>query len=413
MNNATIGRCANRSSGKELWWDSQLFASQVLPFVDFSLKGWVWYQGENNMNSIKGNSMANIGYGCMMRELINGWRSIWSETPGTTDPLAPFGIVTLASSGSEGNPGMGIMRQAQTANYGIVPNTELPNTFLAQAYDLDDEWGPTAGPCFHAWSCCDYKDSQYNATTCNVTLKEKCKNACAAADGTTSFMGGIHPRSKKHVGDRLGISAFNTVYKGTGAFTGPTLAGCTFGDDQLSLEIRFNENLLRGDKLVLQKMPPQFQLPGRHAPLAGGSQLYVQIESSDFCMEPLPRTDSQLHGSRYCPTWAGGDGRPTNASLDDGWIMLNFTIASKTSIKADLAPLHGAAPTAVRYAWGIIDCCDYSDPDMYVTHGCIESCPIMSSSYLPANPFQAKIVSGECQCIAPQFCSEPQMPTDG
>ena len=89
---------------------------------------------------------------------------------GTTDPNAPFGVVTLASSGSEGGPNMGAMRQAQTGSYvsplglppsfvertrkalgfrstgdcspvlphnirgvclqGVLPNTEMPNTFV-------------------------------------------------------------------------------------------------------------------------------------------------------------------------------------------------------------------------------------------------------------------------------------------
>ena len=165
MNNATISKCTNRSSENIRWWDGQLFATQVLPFVDMTVKGWVWYQGENNMGSPKGSSLANLGYSCEQRELIRGWREIWSETPGTTDPLAPFGVVTLASSGAEGaDAAMGAMRIAQTAGYGVLPSPELPNTFLAQAYDLDDAWGPATGPCFarpgpratgEFWACCD------------------------------------------------------------------------------------------------------------------------------------------------------------------------------------------------------------------------------------------------------------------
>ena len=113
------------------------------------------------MGSPKGNSDANIGYSCEQRVLIEGWRKAWSETPGTTDPLAPFGVVTLASSGAEGaDAAMGAMRIAQTAGYGTLPSPALPNTFLAQAYDLDDEWGPAMGPCFTAEAdggleCCD------------------------------------------------------------------------------------------------------------------------------------------------------------------------------------------------------------------------------------------------------------------
>ena len=57
-------------------------------------------EGENNMGGTKGSALANIGYSCEQKALVAGWRRVWSETPGTTDPMAPFGIVTLASSGS-------------------------------------------------------------------------------------------------------------------------------------------------------------------------------------------------------------------------------------------------------------------------------------------------------------------------
>jgi hypothetical protein len=61
-------------------------------------------QGENNMGGTKGSSAGDVGYSCSQRELIKGWRQAWSDTPGTTSPTAPFGVVTLASSGSEGGP---------------------------------------------------------------------------------------------------------------------------------------------------------------------------------------------------------------------------------------------------------------------------------------------------------------------
>ena len=61
-------------------------------------------------------------------------------------------------------------------------------------------------------------------------------------------------------------------------------------------------------------------------------------------------------------------------------------------------------PTAVRYAWGLISCCDRSDPTLWVTHGCVANCPIMSSSGQPANPFHAKIVGGKCSCVPPMVC---------
>ena len=46
--------------------------------------------------------------------MVADWRAVWSATPGTTDPLAPFGVATLAAGGSEGNAGhMAAMRSAQ------------------------------------------------------------------------------------------------------------------------------------------------------------------------------------------------------------------------------------------------------------------------------------------------------------
>lgn len=82
---------------------------------------------------------------------------------------------------------------------------------------------------------------------------------------------------------------------------------------------------------------------------------------------------------------------------------MNYTKASDTAITVDLSPLNGSTPTAIQYAWGVVDCCDHTDPNLYITHGC-GLCPIMSTSNLPANPFKARIKSGKCECVAPQVC---------
>jgi len=375
------------------------------------------------MGGQKGNVLENTGYACALRQLIAGWRAAWSKTPGTTDPLAPFGVVTLASSGSEGGPNFGAMRIAQTLSYGVLPSPATPNTFLAQAYDLDDEWGPGASPCLNSkdyskgdkWGCCPQPGSgscgsagQYNATMC-AGREALCATACAADWNTPCLMGGIHPRSKKPVGDRLGRAMVNTVYGGAGAFTGPTLAGCAAAG--ATLTVQFNASLMRGDVLALQPLQA-----------AGGSQLWVQTNATLFCLETICMINATTQGCAnidpsnprkgpafYCPTWAGGDGATLYPSgvLDSGWVQLNFTAAaSNTAIEVDLTPLQGAAPTAVRYAWGDVDCCDHTDPNLYVTSGCIARCPIMSSSGLPGNPFSAKInAAGTCECVAPQVCS--------
>jgi hypothetical protein len=70
-------------------------------------------------------------------------------------------------------PDMGAMRMAQTASYGVLPGpakSGMENTFFAQAYDLDDEWGPAAGPCQSQseWACCDYNWGKAGHCTCVV-----------------------------------------------------------------------------------------------------------------------------------------------------------------------------------------------------------------------------------------------------
>jgi hypothetical protein len=401
-------------------WNGQLTGQQVVPFMDMTLKGWVWYQGENNMGNIKGNSDANVGYSCLMRELIHGYRAAWSATPGTTDPLAPFGVVALPTGGSEGGPNMGAMRVAQTASHGVLPNADLPNTFIAQAYDLEDQWGSNDGPCFatppgygakQAWACCAGKG--YNATTC-AGREAQCAPACAASAGTSTVMGGIHPRSKKPVGERLARGAFNTVYGGTGSITGPTLASCAVAGASLTIE--FDKALLRGDTVVLQPAFPS--VPTRYVTY-GGTLLWALVNASTYCIEPQcflnassgrcaagPNGRGQL--GDVCPTWAGGDGNTLLpiGGFAENWVELNFTLSpSGTGIVADLAPLNGTAPAGIRYAWDSLFCCDLTDPTLYVSHDCIAACPIMSSAKLPANPFHAKIVDGACVCQAPQVCS--------
>ncbi len=92
-----------------------------------------------------------------------------------------------AGTGSEGGANIATMRWAQTANYGTVPNALMPGpTFLAQAYDLGEPWGPT---CYEK-RCCE------NATQCAIEGGDfkLCENACYG-NGTSSLMGGIHPAS--------------------------------------------------------------------------------------------------------------------------------------------------------------------------------------------------------------------------
>ena len=46
-----------------------------------------------------------------------------------------------------------------------------------------------------------------------------CQTYCDVLHGTPVYMGGIHPRIKRPVGERLATAAYNLVYGGTKAHT--------------------------------------------------------------------------------------------------------------------------------------------------------------------------------------------------
>eukprot|EP01051_Picozoa_sp_SAG22_P013422 SAG22_NODE_1501_length_4280_cov_1.812963_1_plen_310_part_00 len=299
----------------------------------------------------------------------------------------------------------------------------------------------------------------------------------------TPTEGGIHPRTKLPLGKRLAGAAFNVVYGGTGANTGPTLSSCTVGTTSITIE--FNTTLLAGDHVVLNpynsalnnfvapppEVPANIQkcfeavkatcgnflhnhsdcgmcaqdpadpkvrsaawnntllpacdprpinnfheachsfFPAR-LPLRG-SLVEVLIGQSGgaaasggggadaaFCVEPIGTST----GGVTCPPWAGPpDGTAYDASAGR-WFAVDIVSATSSSVTVDLAKLNGTKPAAIRYSWGVFDCCNASDPDLYVGKPCDNACPITSSSNLPANPFIAKLTNGKCDCIAPQVC---------
>jgi sialate O-acetylesterase len=381
-------------------------------------------EGENNCHGVMGNSAQGVGYGCQLPALVRLWRAEWSRTAGTTEPLAPFGVVTLASGGSEGGSDIGGMRWSQTANFGTLPSDAMPNTFLAHAFDLGDPWGGSTS--CSAWGCCyDKPDaSTCAAKTASIGGPAACDAACAGLLNTSFYMGPIHPRLKKPVGDRLALAARNLLFGGTGAFAGPTLQGCALSADGASLAIAFNRSLLRGGSVGLKAYPP------------GRSAMRVLVDSRYWCDATALTPDVPALGKRgqaFCadegaPAWGrcGGDvqcgGGPiraapapafkqssptaiTDSSAPGAWVAVDVVVAAG-GITADLSQLpSGATPLAVRYAWGNDDgdtCCTPAGP----TAPCVPaSCPIWSpESGLPANPFIAKIEGGACRCVAPQRC---------
>ncbi|XP_076968697.1 sialate O-acetylesterase isoform X2 [Tamandua tetradactyla] len=119
--------------------NSVLWNAMIHPLCNMTLKGVIWYQGENNVNY-------NTGlYNCTFPALIEDWRQAFHYgSQGQTQRLFPFGFVQLSSdlSKTTSQDGFPQIRWHQTADFGYVPNLRMPNTFMAVAMDLGDKNSP-------------------------------------------------------------------------------------------------------------------------------------------------------------------------------------------------------------------------------------------------------------------------------
>lgn len=304
--NALSRECKHAGGGGPSLWPTH-----VEPLTGVRIKGWLWSQGEHNLqtNMVSGNSAGGYGYGCMLPALVRIWRRAWSAAgPNGTEPLAPFGVVTLhPRAGWFGARDFGGFRWAQTANYGSLPNAAMPNTFLAQAYDLHDPWAspqPSSGGSCLMWACCGAVNGCHHAG-CGRYNREKCAAATAtrgggaacagycAALGTTSMftaqMGGLHSRLKKPIGERLALAALGAVYGvGSKPTSGPTISGCLVEGDALLLS--FDRRRLGSDEVVLQ---PYSMTPGHE-----GSRLQVLTDAALLCLQPMQRCRAAASAAR-------------------------------------------------------------------------------------------------------------------
>ena len=150
------------------------------------------------------------------------------------------------------------MRWSQTGNYGALPNAAMPNTFLAQAYDLGDPMDNLRAPCVNgsgyvntsafgpAGPCTWPAASSWNPAT--APLRDVVfKNAAP------SFMGGIHPRFKHEVGRRLALAYTGVAF--------PAFVGCSATAEAVTLE--FSADDLKkngGDSIVMQWTDEQWNV---------------------------------------------------------------------------------------------------------------------------------------------------------
>lgn len=218
------------------------------------------------------------GYACSMRNLITTWRRLWSAVPSTTDPLFPFGLVSLAAGTSEGHElNMPNFRHAQTAGYGFLPGpagSGMENTFVAQAYDAGDP-GYRAGA-MHGAGVNSQVDSPFQEAYDLPFPGRVGYSGGGHQLFTPQYMGGLHPRAKQTIGRRLALAGRRVAYKDeTVPFTGPVLKNCSVhaenalcppgagacsrlhGDiNQRQITLRFDEELLGQDAVRLWPTTP-------------------------------------------------------------------------------------------------------------------------------------------------------------
>jgi hypothetical protein len=337
-----------------------------------------------------GNSAEGFGYGCALPKMVARYREAWSAAPNTTPPLAPFGIVTLAANTNEGGGArVAGMRWSQTGNYGVLPNPLMPNTFLAQGYDLGDPWEMYSADdrnCSHPLRAS--APAQCVQPWTNLSAWDPLVAALApqiAADTTPSFMGGIHPRIKSPLGHRL-AQAYMAQFGGSPApFTGPTVAGCTLDAAAGRLTVAYNASLLRGERVLVQ-------------PFEVNASLWGVRDSAAFmlCYSAAPGGGDCL-GEEHLGLWV-----PAAAAAGSDGASAVLTLPP--------APPSGGVLAALRYGWPLSNEGDTCCPLLSVTRGlevCIPAnCPIKTATtFLPGNPFYANLTAaGKCACLEPQRC---------
>ena len=346
-----INECQNNSCQTKPAGCGVLWNGMVCPYLNMTIKGILWYQGENNMGGTPGNVMDHVGYGCMLPKMVQTWREAWSVVPKTTDPLAPFGVYTLAAGTSEGAANkMGAMRWAQTANHGVAPNKDLPNVFIASGYDLGEPWG---------WGCQAKNCCQHTV----IEPQPPCSGDTRWSEWQThSFMGTIHPRTKYIISSRAAHAAAVLVYGSSGPYIGPVITGCSMSSDKKSIEIHFNKTLMTSsDKVIVQE---------------------YNVSNNASAMLVTSIDDPPMIA-------------PDRRNTDVNWTAVDIKInEGADGVIVDLSRLDGQAPTALRYGWDDYPCCGTLDTSLAPCP--MASCPIMGSpSMLPAVPFFAYIKNGK------------------
>jgi len=99
---------------------SMLYQGMIYPFVGFTIKGVIWYQGENNRNHYK-------SYASMFKAMTDGWRKVWNQES------MPFYFCQIAPYQYGGGTNSAFIREAQGKA------AKEPQTGMAVLMDTGEE----------------------------------------------------------------------------------------------------------------------------------------------------------------------------------------------------------------------------------------------------------------------------------
>jgi sialate O-acetylesterase len=123
-----LAKSKNQPTPERKWrpdlssWDpSWLFNGMVAPFLNFPIKGVIWYQGESNA----GADMAPL-YGRLFPAMMQDWRNHWQQGD------FPFLFVQISSYAAGDSGGWPLVREAQRRSLSLV------NTGMAVSTDVGD-----------------------------------------------------------------------------------------------------------------------------------------------------------------------------------------------------------------------------------------------------------------------------------
>lgn len=161
------------------------FNSMINPVIPYGIRGFLWYQGENNANSTLYKQYVDL-----QPMLIADWRKRWQQGD------LPFLFVQLSAYGERS----------------LFPKSV-------------DSWA-------------NFRDSQ-------TTTLYKSNNTAMACTIDIGEANNIHPKNKQEVGRRLYIAAKAKAYGSAAIYSGPMIRSAKLDEDTIKVSFYFSENGLK------------------------------------------------------------------------------------------------------------------------------------------------------------------------